>query len=110
MITIKTKYSIDFGRPAYFVSKAYIKNRASFGFLFFTGKSYFGQQFSTLLYGNSKIRMQRKINVVTYLDYLFDDFYSNFNILLTDLKNSYFYDLNFFSSNLYLAKLVTFSY
>jgi len=97
-------------KAAYFLSKTYIKNRASLGFLFFAGKAYFGQQFSNLLSGNSKIRLQRKVNIINYLDYLLDDFYTNFNNLLIDIKSSYFYDLNFFSSNFYVTKLINFSY
>jgi len=110
LIFIKNNYAVDFYKAIYFLSKAYTKNRANLGFLFFAGKPYLGQQFQVLLSGNSRIRLQRRINVAMYLDYLFDDFYSNINIMLINIKNSYFYDLNFFSSNLYLTKLITFNY
>jgi len=110
LLYIHNNYVFTFTKTSFFLSKTYVKNRASLGFLFFTGTNYLGHYFSILLYGNYRTRMQRKVNIITYLDYLFDDFYSGFNVVLTDLKNSYFYDLNFFSSNLYLAKLLTFNY
>jgi len=42
-------YYLNSKKTIYFLSKSYIKNRASLGFLFFAGKNYFGQQFSNFL-------------------------------------------------------------
>lgn len=60
--------------------------------------------------GLSTVRLHRKINVFNYLDFLFDDFYSNLNMLLADIKPKFYYDLNFFTSNIYLNKILSFSY
>lgn len=107
--SIKSRYPSNV-KARTFLSKKYLKNRAGLGFLFLAGRNFLGSQFSNLFLGTSRVRLHRKINVLGYLDFIFDDFYSNFNLILTDTSPRYFVDLHFFASNSHLNKIMTYNY
>jgi len=94
----------------FFLSKTYIKNRAGLGFLFFSGKNYLGNFFFNMFLGFSRIRLHHKSHVLNHFAYIFEDFYSNFNVLLIDIYSKFSFDFSFFASNIHLNKIFSFSY
>lgn len=94
----------------YFFSSIYLKNRANLGFLFLGGYTVLGSIFNSLFLGNSRIKLHHKLNLFNHLDFIFDDFYSNFKILVVKMPSKIVFDLNFFASNVFVNKLLTANY
>ena len=90
-------------------SKIYTKNRSGYGVIFLNDTNYINKYFSGLIFLDSKIKFVKKFDFFNYIDGLTDDFYSNINNLFLS-KNEYSFDLNFFSSNLYFNKFISYNY
>lgn len=92
------------------LSRLYFKNRASIGFLFFNGTTFLNHQFTFLFSGNSKVKFRRKLDFFSYVDTIFNDFYSSFRFFFIKNKPSLVLDASFFCSNIQLTNFITQSY